>query len=156
GSSVGTSVRLKSGRSAVRPRPCPPSSSPGLQRPRSAVTRSGFLALLRLRTRSTLRLVICHRRIEARNRHGATQQEVDKIQHDPNRQALWNAICDAIDLVCDHPDSAEARRETVRTPRYTMWQVPIRCRTEDDDWVLLWRPNGSTAEILYIGSRMFR
>jgi hypothetical protein len=29
GSSVGTSVRLKSGRSAVRPRPCPHSSSPG-------------------------------------------------------------------------------------------------------------------------------
>ena len=81
---------------------------------------------------------------------------LDKIQHDPSRQALWNAICNAIDLVCDHPDSAEARREAVRTPRFTMWQVPIKCRTEDDDWVLLWRPNGTDAEILYIGSRMFR
>ena len=29
GSSVGTSVRLKSGRSAVRPRPCPPSEAAG-------------------------------------------------------------------------------------------------------------------------------
>jgi len=57
---------------------------------------------------------------------------LDKIQHDPSRQALWNAICDAIDLICDHPDSAEARREAVRRTRYTMFAgadpVPDRGR----------------------------
>ena len=41
---------------------------------------------------------------------------LDKIEHDPSRRALWNAICDAIDLVCDQPDSAEARREAIRLP----------------------------------------
>ena len=82
---------------------------------------------------------------------------LDRIEHDPTRQPLWNAICDAIDLICDHPDSAEARREAVRTPGgFKVWQVPIRCRTEDDDWVLLWHEDGPNAVIVYVGSRMFR
>jgi hypothetical protein len=82
---------------------------------------------------------------------------LDKIEHDPTRRALWNAICDAIDLVCDHPDSAEARREALRLPSgTTVWQVPIHCYIEDDDWVLLWFPDGGDAVITYVGSRMFR
>jgi hypothetical protein len=82
---------------------------------------------------------------------------LDKIETDPDRRALWNAICDAIDLVCDHPDSAEARREAIRLDSgTTLWQVPIHCYLEDDDWVLLWCPDGGDAVIFYIGSRMFR
>lgn len=81
---------------------------------------------------------------------------LDKIESDPTRRPLWNAICDAIDLVCDRPDSAEARREALRLPSgATVWQVPIRCRLDDDDWVLLWFPDGPDAVIAYIGSRMF-
>lgn len=82
---------------------------------------------------------------------------LDQVEHDPGRRALWDAICDAIDLVCDHPDSAEARREALRLPSgATVWQVPIRCRLEDDDWVLLWAPDGDDAVITYVGSRLFR
>jgi hypothetical protein len=82
---------------------------------------------------------------------------LDKIEHDPGRRALWNAICDAIDLVCDHPESAEARREAIRLPSgATLWQVPIRCYVEDDDWVLLWHQDGDDAVISYVGSRTFR
>jgi hypothetical protein len=82
---------------------------------------------------------------------------LDKIENDLSRRALWNAICDAIDLVCDRPDSAEARREAIRLPSgATLWQVPIHCYIEDDDWVLLWHPEESDAVISYIGSRMFR
>lgn len=82
---------------------------------------------------------------------------LDKIEHDPTRQAMWNAICDAIDLVCDNPTSAEARREAIRLPSGTMlWQVPIRCRVEDEDWVLLWHPDGDEAAIEYVGSNLFR
>jgi hypothetical protein len=79
---------------------------------------------------------------------------LDQIEHDPSRRALWNAICDAIDLVCDHPDSAEARREAIRTLSQPVWQVPIRCRVEDDDWVMWWRPVKSEAHIYYIGPRL--
>jgi len=82
---------------------------------------------------------------------------LDKIENDPSRKALWNAICDAIDLVCDQPDSAEARREAILLPSgVTLWQVPIRCYLEDDDWVLLWHQDGSDAVISYLGSRVFR
>jgi hypothetical protein len=81
---------------------------------------------------------------------------LDKIESDPGRRPLWNPICDAIDLVCDHPESAEARREALRLPSgATVWQVPIRCRVEDDDWVLLWFPDGHDAVIAYVGSLMF-
>ena len=82
---------------------------------------------------------------------------LDKIENDPTRHALWNAICNAIDLICDHPDSAEARREAIRMPSgRTVWQVPIRCYVEDENWVLLWRPEGPDATIVYVGSDLFR
>jgi hypothetical protein len=82
---------------------------------------------------------------------------LDKIEHDPDRRALWNAICDAIDLICEQPDSAAARREALRLPSgLTVWQVPIHCYLEDDDWVMLWHPEGSDAVVSYIGTRMFR
>ena len=80
---------------------------------------------------------------------------LDEIEHDPSREALWNAICDALHLVCLNPGSAEAHREEIRTLTNPMWQVPIRCRTEDDDWVLLWRPEGADAHIYYVGPRRF-
>jgi hypothetical protein len=82
---------------------------------------------------------------------------LDKVENDPSRRALWNAICDAIDLVCDYPDGAEARREAIRLPSgATLWQVPVHCKVEDDDWVLLWHPDGGDAVIVYVGSRLFR
>ena len=82
---------------------------------------------------------------------------LDKVEHDASRRQLWNAICDAIDLICERPDSAEARREAIRLPSgATIWQVPIRCYVEDDDWVLLWYPDDLDAVIVYVGSRRFR
>lgn len=84
---------------------------------------------------------------------------LDKIEYDPSRRPLWNAICDAIDLVCDQPDSADARREQVRTPTgLILWQVPVWCRAEDDDWVLLWHrdDDARSAVIVYIGPDRFR
>jgi hypothetical protein len=48
GSSVGTSVRLKIGRSAVRPRPWPPSLSPGFEHRPPAETHGGRFAVRRL------------------------------------------------------------------------------------------------------------
>jgi hypothetical protein len=79
-----------------------------------------------------------------------------KIEHDRSRRPLWNAICDAVDLICERPDSAEARLEAVRLPSgLTIWQIPIRCRVEDD-WVLLWHRDGDDAVIHYIGTAAFK
>ena len=63
---------------------------------------------------------------------------------------LYDAVCDAIDLICDHGDSAEARRQQYRTARGTpVWKVAVRTRR--DDWVILWWPSGRDARIFYVG-----
>lgn len=63
---------------------------------------------------------------------------------------LDDAVCDAIDLVCDHGDSAEARREQLRTATGTaVWKVTVR--TRHDDWVILWSPVEQEAQIYYLG-----
>jgi hypothetical protein len=59
---------------------------------------------------------------------------------------------DAIDLICDAPTSAEARREALRTPNgQTIWKVPVRCYALSEGWVVLWQPRGDDALIAYIG-----
>lgn len=77
---------------------------------------------------------------------------LDGIETDDKRTALWNKIVEAINLVCDQPDEPEARRFGIHHPGgYTIWRVPIRVSSEDQDWCLLWRPDGPDALILYVG-----
>jgi hypothetical protein len=65
-------------------------------------------------------------------------------------EKLLNAVCDAIDLICDHPGDRKARAEQLRTASGTpIWKVPVR--TAQDDWVVLWWPRGDIADIYYIG-----
>lgn len=74
---------------------------------------------------------------------------LDALEADSTNSRLWNAVCDAIDLICDHGDTAEARREQLRTTGGTaVWKVAIRTH---DDWVVLWWPQGDAAYIGYIG-----
>ena len=50
---------------------------------------------------------------------------------------LQNAVCDVIDLICDHAGDRRARAEQSRTAAGTpVWKVPVR--TAVDDWVVLW------------------
>jgi hypothetical protein len=85
------------------------------------------------------------------------EQFLDEIEKDPDRRPLWDAVCDAIDLVCDQPGSKQARRESIRHVfDRTVWEVAIRCPAEDDNHVLIWYPDGANAVILYIGPRPFR
>ena len=85
----------------------------------------------------------------------AVDKILSEIESDPTRVELWNAICDAIDLVCDHPGSREARRGVLRDlDGQPVWVVPVRTRTED--WVLLWRPEGDLIAIAYLGPADFR
>ena len=63
---------------------------------------------------------------------------------------LLHAVCDAIDLICDHSGDRRARAEQLPTTSGTpVWKVPVR--TSTDDWVVLWRPRGDLADIYYIG-----
>lgn len=63
---------------------------------------------------------------------------------------LHDAVCDAIDLICDHGDTAEARREQLRTARGTpVWKVSVRGAR--DGWVVLWWPVEDDAHVYYIG-----
>ena len=63
---------------------------------------------------------------------------------------LLSAVCDVIDLICDHPGDRRARAEQLRTASGTqVWKVPVR--TSVDDWVVLWWPRGELPDIYYIG-----
>ena len=78
--------------------------------------------------------------------------QLEKIEHDTTRERLWEAICDAIDLICDYPESGQARRQAWRRRAGgPVWQVALRNTGEDEDWVVLWFRNHDEAKIVYIG-----
>ena len=63
---------------------------------------------------------------------------------------LLNAVCDAIDLICDHGDTAAARREQLLTQMENpVWKVAVR--DSHHEWSVLWWPHGDVATIYYIG-----
>lgn len=79
-------------------------------------------------------------------------KQLDRLEDDPSQGRLWDAVVDAIDVICDTPTSAAARREALRTTAgHTVWKVPVRSYIEDEDWVVLWQPRGDDALIAYIG-----
>jgi hypothetical protein len=69
------------------------------------------------------------------------REALDRLENEvPDR--LWNAICDAIELIVDHPDSREARAEELRGhDEKAVWKVDIF--DGSDDWAILWHPNES-------------
>ncbi len=63
---------------------------------------------------------------------------------------LLDAVCDAVDLICDHGDMAAARREQLRTKiGNPVWKGAVRDRRHD--WSVLWWPQDEIARIYYIG-----
>lgn len=84
-----------------------------------------------------------------------TAKVLDEIETDPARADLRDAICDAIDLICDHPGSAGARRNALGdlTGRL-LWAVSARTRTED--WLVLWHPVDDEVLIAHLGPAAFR
>jgi len=73
-------------------------------------------------------------------------------RQDSTRGRLWDAICDAIDLICDHPEAGEARRYMWRRrDGGPVWQVRLRNTGEDDNWIVLWYLEGGDAQVVYIG-----
>ncbi len=75
---------------------------------------------------------------------GQAAEALDKIEADPGSLDLWNALCDRLDLIIDHPDSAPARRNALRTATgTTVWRVTVRVPSETDDWTILWHQDGT-------------
>ncbi len=67
---------------------------------------------------------------------------------DPQGIHILQAVCDTLDLICDHGDSAEARRQQLRTASgQGVWRVQVR----GTGWVVLWWPVGEEAWVYYIG-----
>ena len=63
---------------------------------------------------------------------------------------LLNAVCDAIDLICDQGDSAKARRKMLLTKSGThIWKTPVKDNRHD--WCILWEPRDRLAIIHFIG-----
>jgi len=81
-------------------------------------------------------------------------EALDKIEADPDSGQLWNAICDAIELVADHPESAAARRQALRTAAgTTVWKVSVRAPQETADWMILWSMDDKGRVLVaYIGT----
>jgi hypothetical protein len=79
------------------------------------------------------------------------ERVLDQIDHDEKRVALWNAVADAIDLVCDEPGSAQARHERVDFPERGMVLFKVPIRTRDEDWMLLWHQYEDEAVFEYLG-----
>lgn len=75
-------------------------------------------------------------------------ETLDKVEADPGSLDLWNALCDTLELIIDHPDSAPARRDALRTATgTTVWRVTVRVPRETDDWTVLWH-HDETGRIL--------
>ena len=63
---------------------------------------------------------------------------------------LLNAVCDAIDLICDQGDSAKARMEMLITKAGThIWKTPVKDRRYD--WCVPWEPRNDLAIVHFIG-----
>ncbi|MFG2110178.1 hypothetical protein [Micromonospora chersina] len=82
---------------------------------------------------------------------------LDELDGNPENDGLIEAIWDVIDLVAEHPNSAQARRRALRTPKgHPVWLVPIPFKQATETWVLLWQPQEDEALIAYIGPDDFR
>lgn len=60
---------------------------------------------------------------------------------------LWNRLCDAIDLILDHPGSREARAEELRGREdKVVWKVDVF--DQHDDWAILWHEDDRGAVVI--------
>jgi hypothetical protein len=82
---------------------------------------------------------------------------LDGLENDPSKDKLVEAIWDVLDLIAEHPDSAQARHRALRTAGgHSVWLVPVRGHYDDEAWVILWQPREDDALIPYIGPEDFR
>jgi hypothetical protein len=80
-----------------------------------------------------------------------------ELEKDDSNVGLVDAIWDALDLISEHPGSAQAGHRSLRTAGgHSVWLVPVRGVYQDEVWVVLWQPRRDDALIAYIGPEDFR
>jgi hypothetical protein len=80
------------------------------------------------------------------------REVLDELEKDASNDRLVDAIWEVLDLITEHPGSAQARRRALRTVSgHSVWLVPVRGHYDDVVWVVLWQPRGDDALITYIG-----
>lgn len=78
-----------------------------------------------------------------------TESILNKLERGSDTRLL-NAVCDALDLICDEGDSAKAREEMLVTKNGThIWKTNIKDTRYN--WCVLWEPRQELAIIHYIG-----
>lgn len=69
-------------------------------------------------------------------------EQLDKIEFDPARRPLWEAVVDAINEIFDHPESARSREHLIKTTAgLDVFRVPLRVRSEPENNSVLWGYN---------------
>jgi hypothetical protein len=82
---------------------------------------------------------------------------LDELEQDASNDTLVDAIWDTLDLIREHPGSAQARHRGLRTAGgHLVWLVPVRGQYHDEVWAVLWQPRDEDALIAYIGPADFR
>ena len=87
----------------------------------------------------------------------AASEVLDLLEKDSSNGRFVDAIWDALDLITEHPGSAQARHRSLRTAGgHTVWLVPVRGLHDDESWVVLWQPRADEALVAYVGPADFR
>ena len=87
----------------------------------------------------------------------AASEVLDLLEKDSSNGRFVDAIWDALDLITEHPGSAQARHRSLRTAGgHTVWLVPVRGQHDDEAWVVLWQPRDDEALVAYVGPADFR
>jgi hypothetical protein len=82
---------------------------------------------------------------------------LDVLEKDSSNTRFVDAIWDVLDLITEHPGSAQARHRSLRTAGgHTVWLVPVRSLYDDESWVVLWQPRDDDALVAYLGPADFR
>jgi hypothetical protein len=77
--------------------------------------------------------------------------QLDALEHSADDQT-WDAICDVLELIDQHPDSAQARREEITGSSGTkMWKVPVRSPSVDD-LAVLWCRAAAGDYVVFVGA----
>jgi hypothetical protein len=82
---------------------------------------------------------------------------LDVLEKDSSNTRFVDAIWDVLDVITEHPGSAQARHRSLRTAGgHTVWLVPVHGLYDDEAWVVLWQPRDDDALVAYLGPADFR
>lgn len=76
--------------------------------------------------------------------------QLDALEQSADDQT-WDAVCDVLELIDQHPDSAQARREEITGSNgKRMWKVPVRSPSVDS-LAVLWTRGSAGDYVVFVG-----